>query len=206
MGLILKDGKFVDARKNWMLVRCSGSILDIGTGNGHIFRDSGLDVTALDINELKPSEFPQVVADAHALPFKDNSFDYCVLGEILEHVHNPILVMREAARVARKRVVLTVPDEYHWPAELKPFQTLDSRLEEKEGSLNQVLKEAYPALSKLRDLTQVFHNRWYTREMLESQLKYVGLPYQIEIVKGSVQTGDMGWSHICAVISKENHA
>lgn len=204
MGLI-KDGKYVDARQLWILARCSGSILDIGTGNGHIFRGSGLNVTALDINELKPDEFPQVVADAHGLPFEDNSFDCCVLGEILEHVHNPILVMREAARVARKKVVLTVPDEYHWPAELKPFQTLDSRLEEAGGSLNEVLKETYPALSKLRDLTQVFHNRWYTKEILESQLKYVDLPYQIELLKGSEQTGDMGWSHFCAVI-EVNHA
>lgn len=193
----------LNARTNWTVSQCSGTILDIGANQGHTFRDTGLNVTLLDINEFGPCEFPQIVADAHALPFKDSSFDYCVLTEILEHVHNPILVLREAARVCKKKVIFSVPDEYHWPKEYQPFQNLDSRLREKGMTPENVFKEGNPTLTKLRDLRQLYHNRWYTREMLEAQLKYVGLLYKIQVVtnKGYAYPG---FQWFCGVIVKEN--
>jgi len=190
--------RVVDERTNWVVSQCSGSILDIGGNQGHVFRGTGLDVTLLDINEFEPCEFPQVVADAHSLPFADNSFDITCLLEIMEHVHNPILVEREAARVARKKVIFTVPNEYEWPPELKPFTTLQDRLKGN-GSMSpfDMAKEMNPSLTKLRDLQQLYHQRWYTQELLESHLKYIGLPYQIQSVAYD------GWSWFCGTIKME---
>lgn len=190
--------RLMDERTIWVVSQCSGSILDIGGNQGHVFRDTGLDVTILDINEFEPCEFPQVIADAHSLPFEDNSFDITCLLELLEHVHNPILALREAARVARKKVIFTVPDEHSWPPELKPFTTLSDRMEEHKGMpIIDMVREGNPTLTNLRDLQQMYHQRWYTRELLEAHLKHVGLPYQIQAVKNPD-----GYSWLCGSITK----
>lgn len=188
-------------RRQWVVSQCSGTILDIGSCQGHIFRDTGLDVTLLDINEFEPCEFPQVIADAHSLPFKDNSFDCCFLGEILEHVHNPILVLREAVRVARKKVNFTVPDEFHWPLKLEPFYTLDDRLKEAKAkglSIMDMVRKGNPTLTRLIDLRQLYHSRWYTEQLLRSHLDFLNLPYQIETVRNND-----GWSWFCGTIIKD---
>jgi hypothetical protein len=49
------------------------------------------------------------VGDARALPFEDDSFDTVLLAETLEHLENPGLAWSEACRVARGRVIMTVP-------------------------------------------------------------------------------------------------
>lgn len=198
--------RLIDARANWVVSQCSGSILDIGGNQGHVFRGAGLDVTLLDINEFKPCEFPQVVADAHSLPFADNSFDCCVLAELLEHVHNPILCLREAVRVARKKIIFTVPDTYHWPGILNPFQTLRDKLEQnKDIPQEDIIREGNPTLIRVRDLQQMDHNRWYTQEMLESHLKYIGLPYQMQsVINKQAQPFDDGFSWFCGTILKES--
>jgi len=49
---------------------------------------------------------------AYALPFGDHSFDTVTLCEILEHLDRPLHALSEAARVARTRIVITVPNDY----------------------------------------------------------------------------------------------
>lgn len=53
-----------------------------------------------------------VYASAYALPFKAKSFDTIVMGEVLEHLGMPVVALQEASRIARKRIVITVPNEY----------------------------------------------------------------------------------------------
>lgn len=115
-------------RGQWILSKCSkeDKILDIGSAGGCIFQYSGLNVVCLDINEFWNPQFPQVVANAHALPFEDGSFEICCLNEILEHATNPLMVLREACRVARKKVIYTVPNEWDWDKSLKPCRPMTS--------------------------------------------------------------------------------
>ena len=42
-----------------------------------------------------------VLADAHCLPFEDQSFDFVLSIAVLEHVRYPLVFMREVARVLR---------------------------------------------------------------------------------------------------------
>jgi ubiquinone/menaquinone biosynthesis C-methylase UbiE len=97
------------------------SILDVGCGNGYIsdiisrslnVRVIGCD---LDKNRLKTARnrFHQdvVVADISRLPFKDGSFDTVLAMEILEHVRNPDDALDELERVAKKNIVITVPND-----------------------------------------------------------------------------------------------
>jgi ubiquinone/menaquinone biosynthesis C-methylase UbiE len=50
-------------------------------------------------------------ANAHALPFEDGRFDVVVAAEVLEHLPDPVRGLREMARVGRRHLVLSVPQE-----------------------------------------------------------------------------------------------
>jgi ubiquinone/menaquinone biosynthesis C-methylase UbiE len=64
-----------------------------------------------------------LLADAHHLPFKDSCSDVVVLGETLEHVSDPVQVLKEARRVCKVKLLLTVPVEGEWGPQVKPFTT-----------------------------------------------------------------------------------
>jgi len=50
-----------------------------------------------------------VVADAMHLPFKDASFNAVFSSNTIEHVQNPLLMLQEVCRVARRKVILRYP-------------------------------------------------------------------------------------------------
>lgn len=80
-------------------------ILDIGaSGNDH--REYFPHRTTLDVDASKK---PDVVGDAHNLPFKDESFEMVACSEMLEHADSPQKVIDEIRRVLKPggRVVLT---------------------------------------------------------------------------------------------------
>lgn len=60
--------------------------------------------------ELCGSYMPvDIVADAAKLPFDNKSYDFIISSHMLEHHYNPILVLKEWARVASKYIFITVP-------------------------------------------------------------------------------------------------
>ncbi len=100
-------------------------ILNIGCADCFGFRDLNLDITNVDIKDEVPPEYkPRAkfqIADAENLPFSDKQFNCAILGDILEHVKDPVQVLKEAKRVANN-VYITVPNEWEWDKSLKPFE------------------------------------------------------------------------------------
>ena len=68
-------------------------------------------LVALDIHGF---EGVNVLADAHNLPFKNNSFDNIIMISLLEHVQEPHRVIKEAWRVLKNNgtIVIHVPFMY----------------------------------------------------------------------------------------------
>jgi len=98
-------------------------VLDIGCGVGthlQLFRHQGLDVTGLDASPemLEAARgrlgagVPLHLGFAEHLPFDDCEFDLCTLITSLEFVADAAQALAEAARVARRRVLVGMLNPY----------------------------------------------------------------------------------------------
>jgi len=98
-------------------VQCS--ILDIGCGTGHWglwLTERGYEVTGIDISESMVARARTKLGDrakvevmsATKLEFPDSSFDHALMVTLLEFLDDPEAVLAEAARVARKSVIVGV--------------------------------------------------------------------------------------------------
>lgn len=54
-----------------------------------------------DMKELVTEGKPFVLCDCHFLPFKDNAFDFVTSHYLIEHIHNPGSLFKEAKRVSK---------------------------------------------------------------------------------------------------------
>lgn len=101
------------------------SILDIGAGDGAVLHRldavgfgsqlHAVEISISGLKALRERTWRSLVSaepfDGAALPFRDASFDLAILSHVVEHVEHPRILLREAARVAR-RVYVEVPLEY----------------------------------------------------------------------------------------------
>lgn len=102
----------------------NGRILDTGCGKAwvsELFCPKGYTVVSMDISventsrALKKFPFPNhaaVVGDAYALPFKENSFDYIIASEVIEHVVNPGIFIQKLFRVLKPGGILLITTPY----------------------------------------------------------------------------------------------
>lgn len=107
-----------DKRATTVADRVVGTVLDVGGGDGYVarrIRERGHWVKVVDISTIRvlrcwdEHRIPAESGDATSLHFPDQSYDTVVLGEVLEHLDNPGHALAEACRVARKRVVMSLP-------------------------------------------------------------------------------------------------
>jgi ubiquinone/menaquinone biosynthesis C-methylase UbiE len=94
------------------------TVLDVGCNSGYIVEflpprctAYGVDVSDELVQRAKKRLKEARLAAAERLPYGDKSMDCVLLGEILEHVHDPVEVLREASRVARRIVTGSTPHE-----------------------------------------------------------------------------------------------
>lgn len=107
-----------DRRATVVADRVTGTVLDVGGGDGYVarrIRERGHWVKVIDISPVRvrrcwsDHHLPAETGDATHLAYHDGAYDTVVLGEVLEHLENPGEALAEACRVARKRVVVSLP-------------------------------------------------------------------------------------------------
>ena len=97
-------------------LRESDSLLDIGAGPGTITADLAHRVCAVTATEVGPAELALSeataaersitnitfdIADVHALPYSDDTFDVTHAHQVLQHVGDPVHALQEMARVTK---------------------------------------------------------------------------------------------------------
>jgi SAM-dependent methyltransferase len=96
-------------------------LLDVGCGSAwlgdHFTNYTGIDVSEAAVEAAKArGREVLLVDDSGSLPFDDESFDGVVLKDVLEHVPDPVALVREVRRVLRAggRVFASSPDAQRW--------------------------------------------------------------------------------------------
>jgi SAM-dependent methyltransferase len=74
----------------------------------HVARQAGVAGVSINLN-------------SSALPFADKTFDLVVCHDILEHLLEPLPVLKESVRVLREdgTIVISVPNHFYWPMRLR---------------------------------------------------------------------------------------
>lgn len=90
--------------------RAGAHLLDVGSGPGFVgaaLREQGWEVAAIDVADgswaggIRPLLF-----DGRTIPFPDDSFDEALLSTVLHHARDPLRLLVEARRVARRLTVV----------------------------------------------------------------------------------------------------
>ena len=87
-----------------------GGILDVGCGDAHLTELVGSEYIGIDI-----AGKPDVVFDLEQgkLPFGDNSFTCVVCTDVLEHLEKIHDMFFELVRVAKKYVIISLPNNWN---------------------------------------------------------------------------------------------
>jgi 2-polyprenyl-3-methyl-5-hydroxy-6-metoxy-1,4-benzoquinol methylase len=100
------------------------SILDVGCGSAWVaehFCQKGVNVISMDISTINPikalKKYPfenhaAITADVFHLPFKKASFDCIIASEIIEHVANPTIFIKNLFEVLSPDGILIITTPY----------------------------------------------------------------------------------------------
>ena len=107
-------------------------VLDAACGPGHVgavMRGAGNRVVCAELSASAAAEARKVLEEVHVLDLEEpwvpvlgaETFDVVFLGEVLEHVFDPVQVLSEARKVLVPggRVVITTPNFMVWIARLQ---------------------------------------------------------------------------------------
>jgi ubiquinone/menaquinone biosynthesis C-methylase UbiE len=108
------------------------SLLEVGCGTGHFTRwfDSlGLDCVGFDLSDLMLGEAKKLWTNGTLLqgesafmPFKNKSFDVVAFIACLVYMPDPLKVIREASRVARKGIIFGLINRWSLPTVRRMIQ------------------------------------------------------------------------------------
>lgn len=115
---IQKWWKHNNAKIIWEWMPNASKLLDIGCGSSPIItkypKAIGIDMNKDKIAFIK-NKWPHAtfrIMSAEGLKFNDNTFDHVICSELIEHLHNPELAIKEIARVLKLygHAIIATPD------------------------------------------------------------------------------------------------
>jgi len=153
-----------------------GKLLDIGCGEGTVslelqergFKVYGIDFSYVAVNKAKEKGINAIEhdVDKDGIPFEDTFFDVVWAGDVVEHVFDPIFLLKEIHRVSKTngKILMTIPNDINLGTRISVF-----------------LKGRSPQSEIYRKLEQCKHHTLFSFELLEYMLskaelawKYIG--------------------------------
>ncbi len=99
-----------------------GRVLDVGCGQRPYEKSYFAGAASyVGVDYLTDRSSPDVVSSGLALPFFETSFDTVVSTEVLEHVPDPLVALKEMRRVLRPNGHLVLSAPYYWPRHEVPY-------------------------------------------------------------------------------------
>ena len=94
-------------------------IADIGCGDGyvlhHLQKHGFNNIIGVDIAQKSAYENIEIInGNIEHLPFQDNSFDVVICNHTLEHVMNLEKAVQELKRIAKKKLIITIPRQKYY--------------------------------------------------------------------------------------------
>lgn len=96
--------------------RSDKKTLDIGSGGSSYGKFFPNRLTV----DIDPMRKPEIVADVHCLPFKNEEFEMVLCTEVLEHTKNPQLAVNEMMRVLKKNGLIVLTTRFVYPLHDSP--------------------------------------------------------------------------------------
>lgn len=134
------------------------TLLDIGCGDGLLLSlagekgivASGLDISEKAVEKARAKGLDAAVFDVNGrIPFPDSTFDVVVMLDVLEHLYTPEELLKEAIRVSKRWIIVSVPN----------FSSIAARL--------QVLRGAVPENNRPRK----GHVYWFNEAVLKAMIR-----------------------------------
>lgn len=91
-------------------------VLDIGSGN----MDQDVNFPNRTTFDIDPARKPQIVGDAHELPFENASFSCILCSEVLEHLYDPRKAIAEMYRVLKPGGIVVLTTRFIFPVHDAP--------------------------------------------------------------------------------------
>lgn len=111
------------------MVEKGQKVLDVACGDGLLLNAlsqkgaivSGVDISEEGVKKCKEKGLDVSIVDiaTEDLPFADDSFDVVTMLDVLEHLYAPEKLLKEATRVSKKYIIISVPNFNSLPARLQ---------------------------------------------------------------------------------------
>lgn len=87
------------------------TVMDVGSGDGGLAvaikeRKPELEIRGIDTLIRDEIHIPVDLFDGQVIPAEDSSTDFVMFSDVLHHTDDPMVMLREAERVARKAVLI----------------------------------------------------------------------------------------------------
>lgn len=144
--------------------RLKGTTLDLGCGIGDmlVFRRNtiGVDINSRSVEYCRSRGAEAYVMQGDALPFASGRFGSVLMDNVLEHIEQPVALLREVHRVlaSRGRLLVGVPGSRGWDSDP------DHKVRYDEAILSEVVG---PQGFRLVEVfhTPLLRSRWLDRNM-----------------------------------------